>query len=562
MNPIAEMKPLTGWSPAECPPLRRLDRTVVLLFLLGLLFYLPGVWWGTPLATAPDRIKPWGSDEIAPLGPIAELYNTFIGRQPPYNPQYPLLQYVVQAAAVAPYLLWLLITGQFSPGPSVYPYGFQDPVTALAVLTILARLVNVIMGAAVPVIAFFTAGLLWGRKAGLAAGLLVLLSYPMLYYSRTSNVDMGALFWTAWGIAVFVACLRKGLNTRRALFLGLTAALATAAKDASYAAFAGIALALVIREVRARNSSFRKQAAIGLGVFLAAYAVASGAVFNWDRYLTHVWFVTHGSPAGMYFTTPTGLSGYASLILNTAVHLGDALGLPAMVLSLAGVFAAVRKDRAALWLLTPALMLWLGVVLPVRFVLFRFVIVMAYLLALFAAFGWTALAHSRARFATYAGAVFLVLALGWSAVRAADLSYQMVRDSRYAAAAWFRLHARSGDRVGYYGDPQKLPRLEAGIVTLPMPGQTVPLPLPVDEHALPEFVVVVPVQPHEKDHEFTMPESIYRGLVDGSTGYRPVAALRTPSLFRKPVITFVNPTVQIFVREDHWTRAAARARSH
>jgi hypothetical protein len=113
--------------------------------------------------------------------------------------------------------------------------------------------------------------------------------------------------------------------------------------------------------------------------------------------------------------------------------------------------------------------------------------------------------------------------------------------------------------VGYYGDPQKLPRLEAGIVTLSMPGQTVPLPLPVDEHARPEFVVVVPVQPHEKDHEFTMPESIYRGLVDGSTGYRHVAALRTPSLFRKPVITFVNPTVQIFVREDHWTRAAARA---
>jgi len=555
MIPVVTGRPVTASSPAGRKPRERGDRAVVLLFLLGLLVYLPGVWWGTPLATAPDRIKPWGSDEIAPLGPIAELYNTFIGRQPPYNPQYPLLEYVVQAAAVAPYLAWLLITGQFSPGPSTYPYGFQDPVTALALLTILARLMNVIMGAAVPVIAFFTAGLLWSRKAGLAAGALVLLSYPMFYYSRTSNVDMAALFWTALGIAVFAACLRKGLNARRALFLGLWAALAVAAKDASYAAFAGVALALAVREVRARNSGLRKQAAIGLGVFVAAYAVASGAVFNWDRYVAHVWFVMHGSPGGMYFTTPATLSGYVSLIGNTAAHLGDALGLPGAVLALAGILAAVRKDRAALWLLAPAVMLWLGVVFPVRFVLFRFVIIMAYVLALFAAFGWTALAASRFRPGARAATVFLVLALGWSAARAADLTYQMVRDSRYAAAAWFRRHARSGDRVGYYGDPLKLPRLEAGIVTLAMPGQTGPSPFPVDEQARPEFVVVVPVQPHERDHEFTMPDSIYRGLVNGSMGYRRVAAFRTPSLFSKPVITFVNPSVQIFAREDYWSQA-------
>lgn len=558
MNLIVESGSWKGSSLAARLPRGRRDRAAILLFLLGLLLYLPGVWWGTPLATASDRFKPWGSDELAPLGPIAELYNTFVGRQAPYNPQYPLLGYVFQAAAMAPYLLWLLISGQFTPGPAVFPYGFQDPASALAILTILARLVNIGMGAAVPVIAFFTARLLWGRKAGLAAGALVLLSYPMFYYSRTSNVDMGALFWTALGIAVFAACLLKGLNGRRAVCLACTAAFAAATKDASYAAFAGMALALVAREARVRGPRFWKHAAAGAGAFLALYAVASGAVFNWERYFAHVWFVTHGSPTGMYFTTPATLPGYVSLIGSTAVHLGDALGLPGVLLALAGIAAALRQDRGSLWLLAPVVMLWLGVIFPVRFVLFRFVIVIAYLLALLAAFGWASLAASRFRLSSHAAGVFLALSLGWSAVQAADLTYQMVRDSRYAAARWFRLNARAGDRVGYYGDPMKLPRFEAGIVTLPMPGQTVGLPFPVDERARPEFVVVAPVQPHEKDCESTMPEEICQALMDGSMGYRRVAAFRTQALSERRVVSFVNPAIQVFARKDCWPRVPAR----
>jgi hypothetical protein len=137
----------------------------------------------------------------------------------------------------------------------------------------------------------------------------------------------------------------------------------------------------------------------------------------------------------------------------------------------------------------------------------------------------------------------------------------MIRDSRYSGSEWFREHARSGDRVGYYGDPLKLPRLQAGVITMPMPGQTGPRPFPVDERTRPEFVIVVPVQPFEEHYEFTMPEHTYRSLVDGSMGYRRVAVLSGPALFKKRVVSFVNPTVQIFVRNDRWNEMIASGRA-
>jgi hypothetical protein len=101
----------------------------------------------------------------------------------------------------------------------------------------------------------------------------------MFCYTRTSNVDLGALFWVAAGLVVFARYLRDGLTVRRALWLGIFAALATATKDPSYAAFLPLGIALVVRELlrlrRERGSAtiLWKSVLVGAGAGACAYLV-------------------------------------------------------------------------------------------------------------------------------------------------------------------------------------------------------------------------------------------------------------------------------------------------
>src|SRR5262245_40461227 len=106
----------------EPAPSKADHRLVVMLCGLAVILYLPGIWWGLPYASAPDRAAAWGSDELAPLGPVAELYNTVIARRPPYNPQYPMFGYLTQAVLVGPYVVTLWLSGRLVQAGLEFPY--------------------------------------------------------------------------------------------------------------------------------------------------------------------------------------------------------------------------------------------------------------------------------------------------------------------------------------------------------------------------------------------------------------------------------------------------------
>ncbi len=539
-----------------------------MFFIVAIVLYLPGIWWGLPYATAPDRFKPWGPDELAPLGPIAELYSVFVSPDPKwhgfsFNPQYPLFHYIVQALTVGPYVLFLWLTGRLSQPSVTYPYGLSDPVAALADMTLLARSVNLLMAAAVVVIAYRTATILWDRRTGVITGVLVLLTYPMFYYARTSNVDMGALFWTSLGLAVFAACLRDSLTPRRSVWLGIFAALATATKDASYAAFLMLLLVLVPRHLRQQrqNGVGWRQAwrapLVGLLFGLAAYVVASGFLFHPGRYLSHLSYIVRGSRQyPVYYSTPATPHGYVSLAGETVGHIMDALGAPIAAFALVGLVMCLFRVPETLGLALPALGIWLGVIIPVRFVMFRFVIIMAYALAFFAAYALSAALSVRRPAFHRAAQLCLVIVCGWSFVRGADLTYQMIYDSRYEAADWLRRNARSGDRIGYYDHPFKLPPLNSEVVTAPMPGQLISSRVWPPHQVAPEFIMVIPIQPFESSDEWALPDDTYQALRDGSLGYQQILGLQTRSLFSRRPVTFVNPPVKVFVRKDHLARLA------
>lgn len=541
----------------------------MLLFFAGaLLLYVPGIWWGLPDGTGLGRDRPWGSDELGPVGAINELYGVFAAHHPSFNPQYPLFQYIWQAIFVGPYYVALWLTHHLSyPDPN-FPFGLDDPPFELGVMTILARSVSLLMGAGVVAVAFATGEVLGNRRTAIVAALLVLLEYPMFYYSRTSNVDMGALFWTALGLLVFAQCLRHGVTLRRGLALGVFAGLAVAAKDPSYGAFLPVGvvfLFLHVRAVRRAGKGFDAMwqvPAAALGAASTAYVVASGLVFRPSRYLQHFRYVTHGSTgpgrSPFYFRYPPTPTGYLHVANELAQQLINAMGLPMLICACAGIaYWALRRREMLPWVL-PAVGVIVGVILPVRFVLLRFVLIVVYVLAFCAAdllSRWSERARGLPRAAALAVTVAVV---GWSALRGADLTYQMLYDSRYTAARWLAATMRPGDRVGHAGPAGNLPHLPPEIRTTALNARRLQ-DLPGGSG--PEFIVAMALQDFESEHERALPEETYQALVAGTLGYRQAAVFRGASLFRDRPATFVNPPVHIFVRDDVWQRRLNRTSS-
>jgi 4-amino-4-deoxy-L-arabinose transferase-like glycosyltransferase len=532
-------------------------RWMATFFVAALVVYAPGIWWGLPVATAPGRHLPWGADELGPTGAVNELYGVLAARQPTFNPQYPLFHYLCQFAFVAPYYAALWATGHISHPEPNFPYGTDHPPLELGVMTILARLVSLLMGAGVVAVAFRTGEVLRDRRTGILAALCVLVQYPMFHYARTSNVDMGALFWTALGLLVFAQCMADGMTPRRGIALGIFAALATASKDASYGAFLPVGAILIVLHARAmrRTGTHGWEAyrapAYAMAAALAVYVVASGLVLRPSRYWQHIHFIRHGSAPTrvFYFRYEPTLEGYLSFGHEMLTQLVDSMGLPMLLCAAAGVVLwAVRDRKLLLWLL-PAVGVFVFVLVPVRFVLLRFALPIVYVLAFSAADVLArGLAGSRPwhRPATLAA---LVVAVGWAGVRGADLTYQMLHDSRYAAAEWMTRAARAGDTVGHITLASNLPALPEGVRTVRLE--------PTDLEALsaasgPDFIISIPIQDFEPVHERHLPEEVYQRLVAGTLGYRRAALVQGPTLFAKRPATVVNPPVRIFMRNELW----------
>jgi hypothetical protein len=521
------------------------------LVVLALLLYAPGLWWGLPYATSAPRAAVWGTDELAPLQSVTEVYGVFLARQPHFNPQYPLFHNLMQLLLVGPYIVFLWVTGGLGQPHPLYPFGFTDPVTALRMTTLLARAVSYLMAAGVVLIAYRTGTILKDRLTGCIAGLMALCIYPMFYYSRTSNVDMGALFWTTLGLLVFARYLRDGLTTRRAVWLGIFAALATGSKDASWPAFLMMGLVIACTELswpldRVPREKIR-QLALGFAVAAGAYAVATGLIFRPSRYWSHLeWVSDKGlQVAGRHRAT---LDGYWNLALDFGRTMTDAMGVPMALCALAGVALCCWRERRLLVWLLPAAGIFALVLVPARFILLRFVLVIAYVMTFFAAYALREAWQSRSL--RKIAPVLLVIVSGWSMLRGGDLTWQMLRDSRYEAGDWLRQYARGGDRVLHFGCPCGLPALEPGVRNIAV-GKNARYAFkgtPED----PEFVVLVPylLFPSEPEHEPNLPEPDYRALRDGSLGYQRVLRVHTARLFERRPLPFVNPPVQVFVRKD------------
>lgn len=543
--------------------LRSTDRTAWILGILAVLLYAPGLWWGLPYATSEVTIRGWDVDSIAGIGPLSELHNLLIQAQPGWYYAYPLFHYLVLGAVYAPYMAFLYLTGGLHSPGATYPYGFADPVSALATLAFLGRAVSVLMAAGTVAATYVAARITWDRRTGILAALTMMLCAPLVYYAHAGNLDVPVLFWVAVCVAAGARIIRDGLTTRRAIGFGVLAALAVATKDQAYGALVPAVVFLLATHVAdhrrqgGTGSPWRAPAAMVLAG-VVAFTVANGIVFRPDRFINHVKFLLNFEQTFVNVVNFTGVvrpntpGGYLLVAQDVALAIYQSMGPVLMLAALAGLVVCWRRSRF-LWLVTAMLLGYLLLVIaPIRHMHYRWAM-MPMLFLVFPAARLLAAGLASAGWRRAAALAAVVVGIGWLGAWAADMRYQVWRDARNDAGDWLAGHARPGDRIGFFGSVGQLPRIPRDVLPVSMPSDSASAAL---QQSGVRLVLVIPDYSSQGtqaiDRSLYLPEATYHQLQDGSLGFTRVAQFRTDPLplvgRRLTYLPIVNPPVQIFER--------------
>jgi hypothetical protein len=515
------------------------------------------MWWGLTNATNAFTIRGWGIDNIGGLPVLSELHNLVAQPKDDWYVAYPLAHYIILGLLYLPAFGYFKLTGTFGAPSSEYPFGFSDPVSSLALLEWLARIVNLAMTVGVLMALYLAIKTLWGRRAGILGIVGVMLAPQMVYYARVSALDIPALFWTSLGLLIAARSLRDRLTAHNAAWLGAFAAMAVASKDQAYGAWVFGLLVILFAHFRdsrgAENPSDRWRPPVVLaGSGLIVFLVAGGVLLFPARFMAHVKFIRNFENTFVNVqlidkVRPATIAGYLRLLMDAVNATTVTLGIVLAVTGVIGVLVYWRRDRFARLLVMMAIGHLMLVILPVRHAEFRYLLFPSIVLAIFAGLIISeGLAHRGLRRALALTAS--VVGFGWLGLNSIDLTYQMLFDARYDAGKWLAAHTQPGDRVVFFGGPPQPPKLPVGVIPVPMPLDTLALEKLGEEPA--RFVLVLPdwsSGPY-MERSRLMPEQVYRDLKQGALGYARVAKFeRRPLLGRRHrYLTFINPPVQIF----------------
>ncbi len=554
-------------------------------FVLGLLavaLYLPGFWWGAPYVTdsAPFQTRSWGTDDMTPLGPLADA-NNLISPRPDRNLGYPMLHPFMVLAVYAPYVGVLWLTGGLSGLSGVYPFGLSDPTGALQVLTYIAHFLSVLLGTGIVLAAYDTGRILRDNRLGVIAALLVMVLYPMFYYVRTGNIDIAMLFFIALTLAVYARCLRNGLNTKWAVLLGVFGGLAVGTKEQAFAVFLPLPVVLLAIHWHNHSSSglrvwgFWKPLVLGMLAFLIAFGLGSGLLVSPERYFADIEFANQRMSeilAGKVLFLkifPNTIEGNLQLARLMLTDIASVMTLLGVILSIIGILLSWKLDRR-LAIFSLSGLVYIGVLFfTARTSQLRYLLPTAYVLVFPLAYvfiqGW----KSNFIVVRALSAVLFVGIFGVGLLRGIDLAYAMMADSRYASARWLEKQVNPGDQVEYFGISWKLPPIEEGVTISPaIPYYGGAQPLSVDHDDIeeikqgwaerqPDFIIIMPDYTSQPGSPYSAacPTTICEGLLNGSFGYKLAAYYETPSLIpwvSRPALDYptVNPPIRIFVPSE------------
>ena len=509
-----------------------------------------GLTWGLP------AFESWSNDDVTPGQVMRAARNNFT-----VVTKYPPFAYLLPTLVYAPYLAFLHLTGGLQNPVVSFPHGFTDPLTALTMLIILARVLSVAM--AVGTVYFVhrgTEALLGDRRAALLAGYAVAFNSEFTLFAQLGNVDMQGLLWLAAAFACYARLIGEPRASTAGL-LGITTALAFGTKD--YLFFAGAGMALVLALVWIRDRRHPGPLAWGLGAFVIAYALVNNWVFGWSVYVARLrWLATAADQESIQY--PATLAGHVALMTRALEHLVETTGWPMVLAIVAGCAIAGRsRPRVVLAFVVPVVTFYVGAIAPMRFVFPRYVL--PWVLFLAPAAGITLsrlLDHAPRLRATRRLAVGV--ALGWSLFLAIRMDMDLLFDARYQAEDYLRTQVPRDARIEVYAPFTYLPRLrEMGFTVSSLSPDAVLAPPSAEEglrRRAPDVIVLS--SKHLAEHRSRMRDFI-KGLLTKDVGYR-VTVFRGPHWMpgsgaaSRSYVSRVNPTIWILERESD---SAAQSRN-
>ena len=551
-------------------------RASLIAALLAVSLFAPGVWWGLPHATDQAREQGWAVDDETPLGALGEMHR-IISRQKHGNPGYPLFYSFACAAVYAPYLGYLALTGGFTKSDLGYhPGGLAEPARDIRRLALLSKCLSVLFGVVVVVGALQFGRVAWDAATGALGAAFVALIFPLAYYARTGNVDVPMLAMVALGLASYALIVRHGLTAKRAVALGVFVGLALATKDSALGVFIAVPLAIPFIRQGAVPDSTRvgwRNWILAAGAAFVALGIGSGLFVDPARYFDHLRFLTgrvEMLPGAAMFSEsfPMTLAGHRAYLGFLGEGLVNMLTLPGLVLSVAGIVVSLRERPRSLLLLLPAVTYLLFLFALLRFGALRYLLPLGFVLGIFAAVGVVTGMRMKNRILRGAALAFGIAALGTGLLRYVDLTYAMIRDSRYAAARWLASQLQPGDTIEFFGASQKLPNLPDGISirrSTEYRGMFASYDTSAPKAAAivagwearrPRVIVVIPDHSTRSPglpYDATVPPALFRALEAGQLPYRRVALFQSESLIpwvRTPRLDYptVNPPIRVYAR--------------
>jgi hypothetical protein len=337
-----------------------------------------------------------------------------------------------------------ILTGHFANVSQFMKGAYADP----AILFVPARTAMVLLGIGAVWLTYDVTRRLYGTFAGLiAAGLLGI---------NSLHVAWSAIIRTDIHASVFMlACLLFAIRAAQAgklrdyVLAGLFAGFATATKwpAASVAvAIAGAAACGVMESSRplAREAG---RASAGAAALIAGVFIASPFIFiDWHTVLANVTGElkpSHLAHAGHGFLS--------NLFWYLKGPIGGSMGIPGLLLALAGAFGAVRHPIAR-WTILPAAIAFVALISGQGMVWSRWILPVLPMLTAFAAAALIAIADrvgaslaQRRRRIALAGLVLLA-AVPAAATTAAQIR-ERANDTRIQAARWATAHIPAGSTV-------------------------------------------------------------------------------------------------------------------
>ena len=440
----------------------------------------------------------WENDGVAPRDIFAGVGENL---RPGHAFRYPLLH---------PLLLGLLCLPVLVPAAAGAPsWSFADlraAVLAPAVMTT-CTLVGRLVAVAAAIVALAALGRITTRLAGRSAGrwaeAFAATNLSFSYYGRATNLDGLALMWSALAVEQLLVAARAepGRDRRTAAVrFALFAAASIATKDQAYATYilaAPFAL-VIVRAGGSRGDGWARDVLRASGVFVGAYATASGALFNPTGFVTRLRTLT-GPASGDYRAYERTWDGVAANLRDVLAQQSDtfwpwpivALAWAGVALALAGALSSRRRAGGAasaggeldihspattiseattpspspsiegLLPLAAALGALGGFVLAVGRTEHRFVLAPGFWLSSYAGMAISALASAASRrFATARAARLAgVVLLAWAARPALALAATQWWDGRRDVEAWLS-DVPPGTTVETYGPLVYLPRLD------------------------------------------------------------------------------------------------------